>query len=318
MADPSAPDSAADRDSGNGVGAGPLNPLGGGVDDLIVQHERCCLWPEITADLQDLAALIGNAGSLLAELCQPATPEWVTKAAMGIARSITAIHEHADRHGSYATAARSLWTTSIPGTAPTLTDAQIYALLTIVEARASAEAFCEIAAGIEDELRRNAIGHEEADEITWLRGEIAQWEREAWRWADQTKAAAERFLLMATFAASSPSTAALQRAEQQVAALNRRLGEARAAVEPYRAGRQRGAVSKLTRALIALAEKAGSTDFDAVFPLIEKACHDLPVEGIQFQDSNDYKVWYQDMVTGHEAEITIANLRRRLTRLPAI
>jgi hypothetical protein len=55
-----------------------------------------------------------------------------------------------------------------------------------------------------------------------------------------------------------------------------------------------------------------------VFPLIEKACHDLPVEGIQFQDSNDFKVWYQDMVTGHEAEITIPNLRRRLTRLPAI
>ena len=123
---------------------------------------------------------------------------------------------------------------------------------------------------------------------------------------------------MATFAASSPSKAALQQAEQQVAALNRRLGEAREAIEPYRAGRQPGAVSKLTRALIALVKKAGSADFDAVFAEIEKACHDLPVEGIQFQDCNDFKVWYQDMVTGHEAEITIPNLRRRLTRLPAI
>lgn len=318
MADPSAPDSAADHKSGDGVGAGPFNPLGGGVDDLILQHEHCWLWPEITTDLQDLVALIDNADSLLADLGQPAPPEWVTKAALGIARSMTAIHEHADRHGSYATAARSLWTTFIPGTAPTLTDAHIYAPLAIVEARTSAEAFCAIAAGIEDELQRNAIGHEEAEEIVWLRGEVAQWERESWRWADQTKAAAERFLLMATFAASSPSTAALQQAEQQVAALNRRLGEARAAVEPYRAGRQRGAVSKLTRALIALVKKAGSTNFDAVFHEIEKATHDVPVEGIQFQDCNDFKVWYQDLVTGLEDEITIPNLRRRLTRLPAI
>jgi hypothetical protein len=318
MADPSVPDSAADRDSGEGVGAEPFNPLTGGIDDLILQHEACCLWPEITVDLQDLAALIGNAGSLLTDLCQPNTPDWVTRAALGIARSITAIHEHADRHGSYATAARSLWTTSIPRADPTLTDAQIYALLSIVEARTSAEAFCEIAVGIEDELGRNAIGHDESDEIVWLRGEIAQWEREAWRWADQTKAAAERFLLMATFAASSPSTTALQRAEQQVAALNRRLGEARAAVEPYRAGRQPGAVSKFTRALISLVQRAGSAEFDAVFPLIEQVCYAEPVEGIQFQDCNEHKVWYLDVVTGREGEITIPNLRRRLTRLPAI
>lgn len=318
MADPPATDSGAGRDSGDGVGAGPLNPLAGGIDDLILQHNGSWLWPEISVDIRDLASLMANADSLLIDLTHPTVAEWAAKAALGIARSITAIHEHADRHGSYATAARSLWTTFIPGTDPTLTDAQIYALLTIVEARRSAEAFCEIAAGIEDELQRNAIGHDEADEIVWLRGEVAQWEREAWRWADQTKAAAERFLLMATFAASSPSTAALKQAEQRVATLNKRLGEARAAVEPYRSGRQPGAVSKLTRALIALVKKAGSADFDAVFAEIEKACHDLPVEGIQFQDCNDFKVWYQDMVTGHEAEITTPNLRRRLTRLPAI
>lgn len=104
----------------------------------------------------------------------------------------------------------------------------------------SAQAFCAIASGIDDELQRNAIGHDKADEIAWLRGEIAQWEREAWRWADQTKAAAERFLLLATFAASSPSPAALQKAEQQVAMLNRRLTEVQAAVAPYRAGRKPG------------------------------------------------------------------------------
>lgn len=318
MADPSAPDSAADRDSGDGVGARPFNPLGGSVDDLILHHEACWLWPEISVDLQDLAALMVNAGSFLTDLCQSDTTEWATKAALGIARSITAIHEHADRHGSYATAARSLWTTFIPSADPTLTDAQIYALLAIAEARTSAETFCAIAAGIEDELQRNAIGHEDVDEIAYLRGEVAQWEREAWRWADQTKAATERFLLMAMFAASSPSTAARQEAEQQVAVLNRRLEEARAAVQPYRAGRQRGAVSKFTRALIALVQRAGSADFDAVFGLIDEARYAAPIEGIQFQDCNDDKVWYLDVVTGREAEITIPNLRRRLVRLPAI
>ena len=150
-------------------------------------------------------------------------------------------------------------------------------------------------------------GLDEADAIAWLRGEMAPWEREAWRWADQTKAAAERFLLMGTFAASSPSTAALQKAEQQVAMLNRRLVEFQSAVAPYRAGRKPGAVSKFTRALRALIEQAGSREFEAVMPLIEKACYEEPIEGIQFQDCNDHKVWYRDVVTGLEDHITIAN-----------
>ncbi|WP_421563414.1 hypothetical protein [Paracidovorax sp. MALMAid1276] len=318
MADPSATDSSADRDSGDGVGAMPFDPLTGGIGDLIQAHRACWLWPEVAVDLQDLAALIDNASSLLTGLCQPITPDWAAKASQGIARSITAVHEHADRHSSYAAAARSLWTTSIPRAEPTLTDAQIYALLAIVEARSSADAFCEIASGIEDELRHNAIGHDEADEIGLLRGEFAQWERESWRWADQTKAAAERFLLMATFAASSPSAAALQQAEQQVAILNRHLGTARDAVRPYRAGRKPGAVSKLTRALQHLVQHAGSADFELVMPLIEQACYGDPIEGVQFQEWNDHKVWYRDVVTAHEDTISIANLRRRLTRLPAI
>jgi hypothetical protein len=317
MADEQEPEQPADRDSG-GIGAGLFNPLTDSLDDLIRDHQDRWAWPEVAVDVQDLVSLAASAGETLSALATPETPPWAAKAALGIARSITAIHEHADRHGGYATAARSLWTSFIPSAEPTLSDAQIYALLAIVEARTSAEAFCAIASGIDDELQRNAIGHDEADEITWLRGEIAQWEREAWRWADQTKAAVERFLLLATFAASSPSPAALQKAELQVAMLNRRLAEVQAAVAPYRAGRKPGAVSKLTRALIALVERAGSPDFDAVFALIEKACYDEPVEGIQFQDCNDHKVWYQDVVTGLEDHTTVANLRRRLTRLPAI
>jgi hypothetical protein len=317
MADEQEPEQPAGRESG-GIGADLFNPLTDSLDDLIVDHQGCWAWPEVAVDVQDLVSLAASAGESLTALATPEAPPWASKATLGITRSITAIHEHADRHGGYAAAARSLWTTFIPSTEPTLSDAQIYALLAIVEARTSAEAFCAIASGIDDELRRNAISHDDADEIAWLRGEIAQWEREAWRWADRTKAAAERFLLMATFAASSPSPAALQEAEQQVAMLNRRLTEVQAAVAPYRAGRKPGAVSKLTRALIALVKRAGSPDFDAVFPLIEQACYDEPIEGIQFQDCNDHKVWYRDVVTGLEDHITAPNLRRRLTRLPAI
>ncbi len=316
MADEQQPEQPADRDSGSGSsGTGLFNPLTDGLDDLIHSHQGCSAWPEIAVDVHDLADLAASAAEMLSPL---AAPDWAVKAALGISRSIVSIHEHADRQGGYATAARRLWTTFIPSAEPTLTDAQIYALLAIVEARTSAEAFCAIALGIDDELQRNAIGLDEADAIAWLRGEMAPWEREAWRWADQTKAAAERFLLMGTFAASSPSTAALQKAEQQVAMLNRRLVEFQSAVAPYRAGRKPGAVSKFTRALRALIEQAGSREFEAVMPLIEKACYEEPIEGIQFQDCNDHKVWYRDVVTGLEDHITIANLRRRLTRLPAI
>lgn len=317
MADEQQPEQPADRDSG-GSGAGLFNPLTDGLEDLIHDHRGCWAWPEIAVDVHDLAGLAASATEMLSPLATPEASPWAIKAALGISQSIVSIHEHADRQGGYATAARRLWTTFIPSAEPTLTDAQIYALLAIVEARTSAEAFCAIASGIDDELHRNAIGPDEADTISWLRGEIAQWEREAWRWADQTKAAAERFLLMATFAATSPTTDALQKAERQVAMLNRRLGEAQTAVAPYRAGRKPGAVSRFTRALQALIEQAGSREFDAVMPLIEQACHEGPVEGIQFQDYNDHKVWYQDVVTGHEDDITIANLRRRLTRQPAV
>lgn len=316
MAYPSASDPSAHRACGEG--AEPFNPLTGGIDDLTHAHQACWLWPEVAVDVQGLAELIGQAHSHLTDLCHPDTPDWAVKAALGIARSITSIHEHADRHGGYATAARRLWTTAIPSVDPTLTDAQIYSLMAIVEARTSAEAFCEIAAGLEDALQHNAIGHDEVDEIGWLRGEIAQWERESWRWADQTKAAAERFLLLATFAISAPPAAALQQAEQQVTLLNRHLGTARDAVKPYRSGRQPGAVSKFTRALQVLVQRAGSRDFDAIIALIEAACDEEPIAGIQFQDCNDYKVWYQDVVTGREDEIQIHNLRRRLSRLPAI
>jgi len=203
-----------------------------------------------------------------------------------------------------------LWTAAIPSSEPTLTDAQIYALLAIAEARTSAEGYCELATGIEEELENNAIGHDEAVEIRWLRGELAQWEREQWRWSDAMRESAERFLLLAQLTASSPPPDALQQAEQRIVELS-------ATVDKFHGGKPKGAVNKFTRALMHLAQRAGSTDFDAVMPLIEKAVYGDPIEGIQFQEYRDDFVWYQDVATGREHQIKMANLRRALGRLPA-
>jgi len=284
----------------------PFNPLTGDVNDLILRHQSCWLWPEITVELQALAMLIAHAGDLLTPLHHPTVADAASHAAIGIVRTMPSIHQYAERFGSFATAARRL----IASTDPALTDAQIYALLAIAEARTSAEGYCELATGIEEELARNAIGPDETDEIRWLRGELAQWEREQWRWSDAMRESAERFLLLAQFASTSTSSDALQRAEQQIVKLTATVGK-------FHGGRPKGAVTKFTRALMHLAQRAGSTDFDAVMSLVEKAIHDDPIEGIQFQDQNDYFVWYLDVVTGRERQTTIANLRRALSRLPA-
>jgi hypothetical protein len=50
--DPSATDSSAHRDSGDGAGAEPFDPLTGGIDDLIQSHRLCWLcwlWPGVAA-----------------------------------------------------------------------------------------------------------------------------------------------------------------------------------------------------------------------------------------------------------------------------
>ena len=186
------------------------------------------------------------------------------------------------------------------------------------EARLAAEAYCEIATGIEEEMEQAGIGHDDEDGVGWLRSEIADWERELWRLADQYKAAADRIILMATYTVSPANPTALKEAEAQMVAMDRRIRKAEATVQQYRGGRQRDAVSKFTRALRDLARRVGSWEFDDIIPLIEAACEEPPVEGIQFQDLNNYKVWFQDMVTGREDEITIANLKRALRRQSAI
>ena len=318
MATPPASDEQTDGPTNNGSGvaspaAGPFNALTDDLNDLRLQHEHCWLWPQIRDEIDRLDEVLEQGRQLLEPL-DIDRPDWALKACTGIARSNPAIHQHVERYDSYAEAARSLWTTFIPATPPTLTDAQIYAVMAMHEARMAAEVYCEIAAGIEEELEQTGIGQADDDGITWLRSEIAEWERELWRLADQYKSAADRIVLMATFAVVPANLSALKEAEAQMVAMDRRIREVEAKVQPYRGGRQRDAVSKFTRALRELARRAGSWEFDDIIALIEAASEQAPIEGMQFQDLNDYKVWYQDMVTGREDDISIANLKRALRR----
>lgn len=297
--------------------AGPFNALTDDLNDLRIQHEHCWLWPQVRDEIERLDEIQAQGRQRLEPLIS-AKPPWAVEACIGIARSNPAIHQHVERYDSYAQAARSLWTTRIPATPPTLTDGQIYAVMAMHEARMAAEAYCEIATGIEEEMGSAGIGHDDHEGIAWLRSEIADWERELWRLADQYKAAAERFILMATFASAPADPSVLKEAEAQIVAMDHRLREVEATVQRYRGGRQRGAVSRFTRALRELARRAGSWEFDDIIALIEAACEAAPVEGIQFQDLNDYKVWYQDVTTGREGDISIANLKRTLRRQSAI
>lgn len=297
--------------------AGPFNVLTDDLNDLRIQHRHCWLWPQVRDEIERLDEIQEQGRQLLEPLIS-AKPPWAVEACIGIARSNPAIHQHVERYDSYAQAARNLWTTRIPATPPTLTDGQIYAVMAMHEARMAAEAYCEIAAGIEEEMGCAGIGHADHEGIAWLRSEIADWERELWRLADQYKAAADRIILMATFASAPADPSLLKEAEAQIVAMGRRLREVEATVQRYRGGRQRGAVSRFTRALRELAQRAGSWEFDDIIALIEAACEGAPVEGIQFQDLNDYKVWYQDIITGREDDISIANLKRTLRRQSAI
>lgn len=297
--------------------AGPFNALTDDLNDLRIRHQHCWLWPQISHEIDRLDEVLEQGRQLLESLATD-RPDWAMDACIGIARSNAAIHQHVERHDSYVQAARSLWTTRIPATPPTLTDAQIYAVMAMHEARMAAEAYCEIAAGIDEEMQHAGIGHDDGEGIDWFRSEIAGWERWRWHHAAQQTGTAERFLLMAGFAAGTTDQTAIKKAEAQIAKLQRRALKAEAAAEPFHGGRQRGAVSKFTHALRLLAERADSWEFDDVMPLIDAACEHAPVEGIQFQDFNDYKVWYQDMITGREYEITIVNLKRALRRQSAI
>ncbi len=321
MATPPKNDPSDDADLGGPDIAGgapyPFNPLNDDLSDLYIRHQHCWLWPQIKLELDRLDDILTDARTFIEPLTAPDCG-WGQAAALGIVRSNAAIHQHAERHDSYALAARSLWTTHIPAAAPTLTDAQIYAILAIHEARLAAETYGEIAAGIEEEMAEASIGHDDAPGIDELRSDIAGWERALWHSAAQQTGTAEKFLLMAGFAATTSDSSAIKNAEAQIAKLQRRARKAEAAAELFQSGRQRGAVNKLTKALRVIVEQVGSRAIDDVLPAIQAACDDFPIEGIQFQDYNDDFVWYLDVVLQSETKIKITSLKRKLERLQDI
>lgn len=306
---------ASDADEGAIDESGPFNPLTGDLNDLRITHGQCWLWLQITAEFDRLDAVVHNARTFLEPLTTAGCPDWAQQAAIGIVRSNLAIHQHAEHHGSYIAAARSLWTTHIPHDPPTLSDAQIFALLAIHEARLTAETYGEIATGIEDELQQAGIGHHDDEDIHCLRSDIAGWERGLWHDAADRTGTAEKFLLMANFAASAPDPVALKKAESQIAKLRRRARAAEQAADPYRQGRKQGAVSKFTKALATIVNRAGGRDLDAVIAAIDTACDEPPIEGIQFQEYNDEFVWYLDVAIQTESKIRIDSLKRKLARL---
>lgn len=298
--------------------AGPFNALTDNLDDLRICHQHCWLWPQITLEIDRLDDVLKDGRRLLEPLITD-RPDWAMKACIGIARSNSAIHQHVERYDSYALAARSLWTTFIPATSPTLTDAQIYTVIAMHEARLAAEAYCEIAAGIEEEMAQAGVGHDDEDEIVDLRCDIAGWERWHWHYAAQQVGTAERFLLMAEFAASTPDSSVIRKAESKMATLERKARAASAAVKPYRQGRQKGAVNNLTRALREVVRSARSKEYEAVQAKIEEWMGE-EVEGIRFDGFGQYdgRLQYTDLAKNRVQSIAIDTLKRKLRALPDV
>ena len=291
----------------------PFNALTDDLNDLRIQYEHCWLWPQIRLEIDRLDDVLKDGRRLLEPLTTD-RPDWAMKACTGVARSNPAIHQHVERYDSYAEAARSLWTTFIPATPPTLTDAQIYAVMAMHEARMAAEAYCEIAAGIEEEMVQAGVGHDDEDEIVELRGDIAGWERWHWHYGAQQTGTAERFLLIAGFAASTPDSSAIKKAESKIATLERKSRAVRAEMVPYRQGRKPGAVNRLTRALMAVVKEAGSSEYAAVIEYLDGAYGD-EFEGIIFRDIVNDRLEYSDLSKNRETSIAIDTLKRKLEKL---
>lgn len=327
MATPPATDEQTDSpDNGSEAAvpaAGPFNALTDDLNDLRIQHQHCWLWPQISLEIDRLDDVLKDGRHLLEPLATD-RPDWAIKTCAGIARSNPAIHQHverydSERYDSYAQAARSLWTTFIPATPPTLTDAQIYAVMAMHEARMAAETYCEIAAGIENEMVQAGVGHDDEDDIVDLRCDIAGWERWHWHYAAQQVGTAERFLLMAEFAASAPDSSVIKKAEAQIATLERKARAARAEMIPYRQGRRKGAVSNLTRALLEIVRSARSKEYQVVRAKIEEWMGE-DVEGIRFDGFGQYdgRLEYTDLTKNLVDSIAIDSLKRKLRDLPDV
>ena len=172
-------------------------------------------------------------------------------------------------------------------------------------------------AGIEEEMVQAGVGHENEDEIVELRGDIAGWERWNWHYAAQQVGTAERFLIIAGFAAGTPDSSAIKKAEAQIATLERKARAARAEMVPYRQGRKRGAVNRLTRALMAVVKEAGSSEYAAVIEYLDGA-YGEEFEGIIFRDIVNDRLEYSDLSKNRETSIAIDTLKRKLQQLPDV
>lgn len=298
--------------------AGPFNALTDDLNDLRIRHQHCWLWPQIIHEIDRLDEVLELGRQLLEPLATD-RPDWAMKACIGIARSNSAIHQHVERYDSYTQAARSLWTTFIPATQPTLTDAQIYAVMAVHEARIAAEAYCEIAAGIEDEMAQAGFGHDDEDEIVELRCDIAGWERWHWHHAAQQTGTADRFLLMAEFVASTPDSSVIKKAESKMATLERKVRQAKAQAENFLNGRPIGAVGRLTRALQEVVRSARSKEPEAVFAKIREWSGE-DVQGIRFDGFGQYDdcLEYTDLTKNRVKSIAIDSLKRKLRGLPDV
>lgn len=172
------------------------------------------------------------------------------------------------------------------------------------------------AAGIEEEMAQVGVGHDDEDGIVELRCDIAGWERWHWHYATQQVGTAERFLLMAIFAASTPDSSAIKNAESKIATLERKVRQARAKAENFLNGRPIGAVSRLTRALREVVRSVRSKEIEAVLAKIDEWSGE-DVEGIRFDGIGQYdgRLQYTDLTKNRVDSIAIDSLKRKLRDL---
>jgi len=301
-----------------GAPVGAFNPLTDNLNDLRERHDQCLLWPEISPEFSRIEDIIWDAQTFLQPLLTSGPPQWAIDSGLGISRSNIAIHQYMESYETYPAVVRALWTTRVPRTGTTLSDSEIYALLTIDEARMAAEYYCEIVGGIEDAIDPFELAAEGNAHVDTIRMNAAAWERELWHSATQQTGAAEKFLIMASVAqdlsAASPQT---RQAESTIATLERKARATKAALEPYRTGRKPKAYGVFKKALITIAREAGSFDVDVVMGYIDQI-YDEPIENIRITDVINDQVHYVDLRKNLEKSIAVKDLKAALHQLSQI
>lgn len=125
---------------------------------------------------------------------------------------------------------------------------------------------------------------------------------------------------MANFAANAPDLSAIKKAESKMATLERKARAAKAAAEKFQQGRQKGAVSNLTRALQEIVRAARSKEMEAVLAKIDEYIGEDIQGCIRFDgfDELDNRIEYTDLTKNRANSIAIDSLKRRLRALPDV